>query len=70
MAISEYKNGHFEEIRAWLKILEIGSNSTIFYLTLDNHAHAFVVRTKKKRKGSKNLSKFKEVIAVSSCTCC
>ena len=37
MAISEYKNGHFEEIRAWLQILEWGSNSTIFYLTFDTH---------------------------------
>ena len=37
MAISEYKNGHFEEIRAWLQILEIGSNFTIFYLSFDTH---------------------------------
>ena len=37
MCISECKNGHFEEIRAWLQILEWGSNSTIFYLTFDTH---------------------------------
>ena len=37
MAILEYKNGHFEEIRAWLQILEWGSNSTTFYLTFDTH---------------------------------
>ena len=37
MAISEHKNGHFDEIRGWLQILELGSNSTIFYLLFDNH---------------------------------
>ena len=37
MAISEYKNGHFEGIREWLQILEWGSNSTIFYLTFSTH---------------------------------
>ena len=37
MAISEHKNGHFEEIRGWLQILELGSNSTIFYLLFDTH---------------------------------
>ena len=35
MAISEHKNGHFEEIRGWLQILELESNSTIFYLLFD-----------------------------------
>jgi len=37
MAISEHKNGHFEEIRGWLQILELGSNSTIFHLLFDTH---------------------------------
>ena len=37
MAISEHKNGHFEEIREWLQILELGYNSTIFYLLFDTH---------------------------------
>ena len=37
MAISEHKNGHFEEIRGWLQILELGSNFTIFYLLFDTH---------------------------------
>ena len=37
MAISEHNNGHFEEIRGWLQILELGSNSTIFYLLFDTH---------------------------------
>ena len=37
MAISEHKNGHFEEIRGWLQILELGSNSTIFYLLFDTN---------------------------------
>ena len=37
MAISEHKNGHFDEIRGWLQILELGSNSTIFYLLFDTH---------------------------------
>ena len=31
MAISEHKNGHFEEIRGWLQILELGSNFRIFH---------------------------------------
>ena len=33
MAISEYKNGHFEEIGAWSQILQIVGNST----PLDTH---------------------------------
>ena len=37
MAISEHKNGHFEEIREWLQILELGYNSTILYLSFDTH---------------------------------
>ena len=37
MAISEHKNGHFEEKRRWLQIVELGSNSTIFFLTFDTH---------------------------------
>ena len=37
MAISEHKNGHFEEIRGWLQILELGSNSTIFHLLFDTY---------------------------------
>jgi len=37
MAILEYKNEHFEEIRAWLEILEWRCNSTIFCLTFDTH---------------------------------
>ena len=37
MAISEYKNGHFEEIRGWLQILEFGSNSTIIHLLFDTY---------------------------------
>ena len=37
MPISEHKNGHFKEIRGWLQILELGSNSTIFYLLFDTH---------------------------------
>ena len=37
MAISEHKNGHFEEIREWLQILELGSNSTIFHLLFDTY---------------------------------
>ena len=37
MAISEHKNGHFEEIMGWLQILELGSNSTIFHLLFDTY---------------------------------
>ena len=37
MAISEDKNGHFEEIRGWLQILELGSNSAIFHLLFDTY---------------------------------
>ena len=44
MAISEFKDGHFRiqkwpfwRKRAWLQILEWGSNSTISYLTFDTH---------------------------------
>ena len=37
MAISEHKNGHFEEIRGWLQILELGYNSTIFHLLFDTY---------------------------------
>ena len=37
MAISEYKNGRFKEIRAWLQIPEWWSNSAMFYLTFDTH---------------------------------
>ena len=37
MAISEYKNGHFEEIGAWLQILQMAGNSTLFYLSFDTH---------------------------------
>ena len=37
ISISEHKNGCFEEKRAWLQILEWGSNSTISYLTFDTH---------------------------------
>ena len=37
MAISEHKNGHFEEIRGWLQILELVSNSTIFHLLFDTY---------------------------------
>ena len=34
MAISEYKNGNFEEIGAWLQILQIVGNSTLFLATM------------------------------------
>ena len=37
MAIPEYKNGHFEEMAAWLQILEIVGNSTLIYLLFDTH---------------------------------
>ena len=37
MAISEYKNGHFEEIAAWSQILQIVGNSTLIYLSFDTH---------------------------------
>ena len=37
MAISEHKNGHFEEIRGLLQILELGCNSTIFHLLFDTY---------------------------------
>ena len=37
MAISEHKNGHFEEIRGWLQILELVSNFTIFHLLFDTY---------------------------------
>ena len=30
-------NGHFEKIGAWLQILKIVRNSTLFYLLLDTH---------------------------------
>ena len=38
MAVSVYQNGHFEEMEAWLQILQIVGNSTLLYqlLTLDN----------------------------------
>ena len=39
MAISEYKNGHFEEIAAWSQILQIVGNSTLFYLSFDTYTH-------------------------------
>ena len=35
MAISEYKNGHFEEMAAWSQILQIVGNSTLIYLSFD-----------------------------------
>ena len=37
MAISEHENGHFEDIRGWLQILELVSNSTIFHLLFDTY---------------------------------
>ena len=37
MAISKYKNGHFEEIGASSQILQIVTNSTLFYLSFDTH---------------------------------
>ena len=37
MAISEYKNGHFEEIAAWSQILQKVGNSTLFYISFDTH---------------------------------
>ena len=43
MAITEYKNGHFEEIRAWFQILDWGSNSAIFCLKFDTHDSPRVV---------------------------
>ena len=38
MAVSVNQNGHFEEMEAWLQILQIVGNSTLLYqlLTLDN----------------------------------
>ena len=35
MAISKYENGHFEEMAAWLQILQVVGNSTLFYLLFD-----------------------------------
>ena len=37
MAISVNQNGHFEEMAAWLQILQIVGNSTVFYLSFDTH---------------------------------
>ena len=37
MAISVNQNGHFEEMGAWLQILQIVGNSTLFYLLFDTH---------------------------------
>ena len=37
MAISVNQNGHFEEMGAWLQILQILENSTLFYLLFDTH---------------------------------
>ena len=34
------QNGHFEEIRAWLQILDLGSNSRISYIIFDTHDSA------------------------------
>ena len=35
MPIPEYKNGHFEEMAAWLQILKIVGNSTLIYLSFN-----------------------------------
>ena len=35
MAIPEYKNGHFEEVAAWLQILQVVGNSTQIYLSFN-----------------------------------
>ena len=37
MAISVYKNGHFEKISSCSEILERVSNYTMFYLKFDTH---------------------------------
>ena len=37
MAISVNQNGRFEELGAWMQILQIVANSTVFYLLFDNH---------------------------------
>ena len=37
MAISVYKNGHFEKIGAWLQTLQMVGNSTLFCLSFDTH---------------------------------
>ena len=37
MAILLNQNGDFEEMGAWLQILQIVGNSTLFYLLFDNH---------------------------------
>ena len=37
MAISVNQNGHFDEMGAWLQILQIEGHSTIFYLLFDTH---------------------------------
>ena len=37
MAISEYKNGHFEEMAAWSQILQIVGNSILIYLSFGTH---------------------------------
>ena len=37
MANQEHKNGHFEEMAAWLQILQIVGNSTQIYLSFDTH---------------------------------
>ena len=35
--ISVNQNGHFEEMGAWLQILQIVGNSTLFYLLFDTY---------------------------------
>ena len=37
MAILLNQNGHFEEMGAWLQILQIVGNSTLFSLLFDTH---------------------------------
>jgi hypothetical protein len=37
MAISDHKNGHFEEIGIWSQILQTVGNSTQIYLSFDTH---------------------------------
>ena len=34
---SEYQNGHFEEMATWSQILQMVGNSTLVYLSFDNH---------------------------------
>ena len=43
MAISEYKNGHFEELAAWSQILKIVGNFTLIYLSFDTHDSPWAV---------------------------